>query len=175
MEEPGTINKRRVMEHYGYKGISGEVKYYCRFLTSRMLQTLALFAPHPKFVVLLNKMRGVNIGKHVFMGQFVHMDSRYPHLITIEDYVTIGTNSMIFAHSDPGYSIEIEEKYYPAKMMPTVIKRGAWIAPAVIIMCGITIGENSVVGAGSIVTRNVEPYTVVAGNPARVIKRLEIK
>ena len=173
MEEPESINKRRVMKYYGYKGMSGELKYYFRFIISRMLQTLALLAPHPKLVVALNKMRGVKIGKHVYIGQLVQMDSRYPGLITIEDYVSIGINSMIFAHTDPGYSIEIETKYYPARIEPTVIKRGAWIAPGVTILCGVTIGENSVVGVGIVVTTNVEPLNVVAGNPARVIKRLE--
>jgi acetyltransferase-like isoleucine patch superfamily enzyme len=174
MEGPAVINKHRVMKYYGYKGVSGEIKYYYRFITSRILQTLALLAPLPSMVVALNKMRGVKIGKHVYLGQLVYMDSRYPHLITLEDNVSVGVNSMILAHSDPGYSVEIEEKYYPAEIAPTVIKKGAWIAPATIIFCGVTIGEYSVVGARSIVIHDVEPYTVVAGSPARLIKRLNI-
>ncbi|MBN2239591.1 MAG: acyltransferase [Dehalococcoidales bacterium] len=158
------------MNYYSYHGVTGNIKYYIRFMFSRLFQMLALFAPHPSMIVTFNKMRGMNIGKHVYIGQFVHMDSRYPHLITLEDNVSIGTNSMIFAHSDPGYSVFIEENYYPSKVAPTVIKKGAWVAPASIIMCGITIGENSIVGAASVVTHDVDPYTVVAGNPARQIK-----
>ncbi len=173
MEEPESINKRRVMEYYRYKGLVGEIKYYWRFITGRILQTMALLAPHPKMIVALNKMRGVKIGKHVYIGQLVYMDSRYPGLITIDDYASIGTNSMIFAHSDPGYSIGIEKNYYPSKIAPTTIGKGAWIAPGVIIFCGVSVGESSVVAAGSVVTKDVEPYTVVAGNPARRAKRME--
>ena len=173
MDKPQLINKRRVMEYYHYKGIIGNIRYYCRFIFGRTLQTFALLAPHPGMVVMLHKLRGVKIGKNVYMGQMVHMDSLYPNLITIEDNVSIGTNSMIFAHSDPGYCVEMEEKYYHLKIGATTIKKGSWIAPSVIIMCGITIGENSVVGAGSVVTRDVEPYTVVAGSPAKVVKKLK--
>ena len=173
MYSPEAINKHRVMNFYGYRGMTGNIKYYFRFTTGRTLQTLALAAPLPRLIVMLHRMRGMKIGKNVYLGQFVHMDSRYPSLITIEDNASIGTNSMIFAHTDPGYSVEIEEKYYPSRVAATTIKKGAWVAPAVIILCGVTIGENSVVGASSVVTRDVDPYTVVAGNPAKVIKRLE--
>jgi acetyltransferase-like isoleucine patch superfamily enzyme len=54
-----------------------------------------------------------------------------------------------------------------------MIRSGAWIAPGCIILAGVTIGENSIVGAGSVVIRNVEPYTIVGGNPAKLIKKLD--
>ena len=50
--------------------------------------------------------------------------------------------------------------------------RRAWIGAGATILPGVTIGENSVVGAGSVVTRDVESNTIVAGNPARVIKKI---
>ncbi|MBK9292957.1 MAG: acyltransferase [Oligoflexia bacterium] len=55
---------------------------------------------------------------------------------------------------------------------PIVVKKGAWIGARSIILKGVTIGEGAVIGMGSVVTSNVEPYTVVAGNPARKIKDL---
>ena len=54
--------------------------------------------------------------------------------------------------------------------LPTLVKRGASIGSGVVLLCGITIGENALIGAGSVVTRDVPPNTVVAGNPARVMK-----
>jgi acetyltransferase-like isoleucine patch superfamily enzyme len=54
----------------------------------------------------------------------------------------------------------------------TVVKRGASIGSGATLLCGITIGENAMIGAGSVVTRDVPPDTVVAGNPARVVKSL---
>jgi len=55
---------------------------------------------------------------------------------------------------------------------PIVIKQKAWIGAAATILPGITIGENSVVAAGAVVTRDVPPNTIVAGVPARVVKSL---
>jgi acetyltransferase-like isoleucine patch superfamily enzyme len=172
-EQPETINKRELMDYYGYKGLSGSVRLFCRVSWSKILQSLATISPHPALTVLLQRMRGVKIGKHVYIGPSVLIDVMYPQLITIEDYVSIGW-SMIFAHSNPTCSIELKNKYYPRKVAPTTIKRGAWIPPGSIILAGVTIGENSVVGAGSVVVRDVEPYTVVAGNPAKLIKKLKI-
>jgi acetyltransferase-like isoleucine patch superfamily enzyme len=54
-----------------------------------------------------------------------------------------------------------------------VIENDAWIGTKATILKGVTVGEGAVVGACSVVTRDVEPFTVVAGNPARVVKRLD--
>jgi len=58
-------------------------------------------------------------------------------------------------------------------MAPVMIKRGAWIGARSIILKGVTVGEGSVVGMGSVVTHDVPPRTVVAGNPARVIREID--
>lgn len=172
MEEPEEINKKELMEYYGYEGRIGIAKYYLRYLINWVLQTFAKISPHPGVAVKLQKIRGVNIGKHVYLGPDVNLDDLYPCLITIEDYVSIGMRSLIFVHSNPTCSIEIKRNYYPREIAPTTIKRGAWIAPGSIILAGVTIGENSIVGAGSVVVRDVEPYTIVGGSPAKLIKRL---
>lgn len=56
---------------------------------------------------------------------------------------------------------------------PVVLEDGCWVGTGAFILPGITIGSGAIVGAGSVVTRNVEPHTVVAGNPAKVIRRLD--
>lgn len=170
--DPEKINKKEIMEYWGYRGLVGSIKYYLRLLKNLFLDALARNVPHPALAVVFHRARDIRIGEHVYIGQRVVMDVMYPELITIEDYASIGLNTMIFAHANPTNSIELKLKYYPRKTAPVLIKRGAWIAPACIILPGIVIGENSVIGAGSVVTKNVAPHTVVAGNPAKVIKQL---
>jgi acetyltransferase-like isoleucine patch superfamily enzyme len=175
MEVPEDINQKELMEYYGDTGVSGGIRYYVRYASHWVLQGLAKKSPHPGLSAMLQRIRGVKIGNHVYIGPDVNIDDLYPHLVTIEDYVSIGMRSMVFTHSNPTCSIEIKTKYYPRIVKPTTIKRGAWVAPGCIILAGVTIGENSIVGAGSIVIKDVEPYTIVAGNPAKVVKKLEKK
>jgi acetyltransferase-like isoleucine patch superfamily enzyme len=56
---------------------------------------------------------------------------------------------------------------------PTLIKRGASIGSGSTILANVTVGENAIVGAGSVVTKDVAPSTIVAGNPARVLRKIE--
>jgi acetyltransferase-like isoleucine patch superfamily enzyme len=58
--------------------------------------------------------------------------------------------------------------------IPTLIKRGASIGSNATILCGVTVGEGAIVGAGSVVTKDVPPYAVVAGNPARFLRKLDM-
>ncbi len=94
--------------------------------------------------------------------------------VTIEDDVFIGhgvmfTNDKFPASTNPDGSLKTAADW---EQLPTLIKRGAAIGSNVTILPGITIGEGALVGAGSVVTKDVEAKTVVVGNPARVIKTL---
>jgi acetyltransferase-like isoleucine patch superfamily enzyme len=175
MIQPEEINKKELMEYYGYHGFLGVARLYWFFFKDWILQIFAQTCPHPGLSIMFNRFRGVKIGNHVYIGPRVVIDGDYPHLVTIEDYVSIGMNTMIFAHSNPTCSLEIKQKYYPRHVAPVVIKKGTWVTPGCIILAGVTIGENSVVGTGSVVTKDVKAYSVVAGNPARVIKNLQEK
>lgn len=167
------LNESELKKYYSLEGLLGGIRLKARLGRSYVLQRLANNPPHPKLTTVFQRMRGVRIGDHVYIGTNVDIDLLYPHLITIEDYVSIGMHSMIFAHSNPTYSVWLKLKRYPRLIAPVLIKRGAWIPPGVIILPGVTIGEHSVVGAGSVVTRNVKPFTMVAGCPARLVKRFD--
>ncbi len=172
MESIEKINEKELMDYYGYKGKIGSLKLSYRLLRSWVLHLIASNSPLSSISVKIHRARGVKIGNHVYIGPGVHLDLLYPHLITIEDYVSIGMNSMLFCHSNPTCSKWLKQNHYPRKVAPIKIKSGAWIPPGVIVLCGVTIGENSVIGAGSLVMRDVEDYTVVAGSPAKFIKKL---
>jgi acetyltransferase-like isoleucine patch superfamily enzyme len=65
-----------------------------------------------------------------------------------------------------------QQDWTDVNMAPILVNRGAWIGARAIILKGVTIGEGAVVGMGSVVTRDVPPFTVVAGNPAKEIRKL---
>lgn len=92
--------------------------------------------------------------------------------ITLEDNVFFGHDCMILT-SQHDYTKFGEERMRESIMAPVTIKTGAWIASGSIICRGVVIGEHAVVGAGSIVTRDVPPFCVVAGRPATQIKEIE--
>jgi acetyltransferase-like isoleucine patch superfamily enzyme len=79
------------------------------------------------------------------------------------------TNDLFPRATNPDGSAQTEADW---KVIETIVKKGASIGSNATILCGITIGENALVGAGSVVTRDVAPNTVVAGVPAKFIKTL---
>ena len=94
--------------------------------------------------------------------------------MTIEDYVFIGHGVCFINDKYPRATTETGELQTEADwtVIPTLVKRGASIGSNTTILCGVTIGENAIVGAGSVVTQDVPPSTTVAGVPARVLRRL---
>jgi acetyltransferase-like isoleucine patch superfamily enzyme len=95
--------------------------------------------------------------------------------VTIEDNVFVGHGVTFVNDSYPratsaGGSLQTEDDW---KVEFTVIRRGASIGSGATILSNISIGENAIVGAGSVVTKDVPPNTVVAGNPARILRYIE--
>ena len=93
--------------------------------------------------------------------------------VRIGNNVFIGPNTTLCTviHSlEPG---ERNEGIMCAR--PIAVGDNVWIAANAVILPGVTVGEGAVIGAGSVVTKDVEPYTVVAGNPARFLRRIEVK
>lgn len=95
--------------------------------------------------------------------------------VTIEDEVFIGHGVMFINDKYPRAAtstgqLQTEEDWV---CTPTLIKHGASIGSNATILCGVTVGENAIVGAGSVVTRDVLPETIVAGSPAHFIRNIE--
>jgi acetyltransferase-like isoleucine patch superfamily enzyme len=131
---------------------------------------------------------GCTIGDNTKIGAFVE----------IQKNVTVGKNCKIQSHTFicEGVVIEdnafvghgvtfINDKYPRAtiasgalqteadwKVEPTIVKKGASVGSGATVLCNVTIGENAIVGAGSVVTKDVPPNTIVAGNPAKIIRRI---
>ncbi len=118
----------------------------------------------------------VEIQKGAFIGKHVKISSHsfVCEGVTIEDNVFIGHGVMFIndkypRSTSPTGALQTEDDW---QVVPTVIKAGASIGSNATILCGITVGEQAIVGAGSVVTRDVPPFTVVAGNPARVLRKI---
>jgi acetyltransferase-like isoleucine patch superfamily enzyme len=94
--------------------------------------------------------------------------------VTIEDNVFIGHNVTFINDRFPRATTE-EGKIQTDKdwhCIQTLVKRSASIGSSATILCGITVGENSIIGAGSMVTKDVPPNTIVAGNPAKILRTI---
>ena len=140
-------------------------------ILGRLLRILAWIAPVYQFRTSVWRKCGVNIGKRVYIGNLVFIDGEYPHLVTLEDDVSIAPLVSILAHSG-GSPYHHQLKIFSQPPKAVVIKHGAWIASGAIILPGVTIGKGSIVAAGAVVNRSIPEYSVAAGNPARVISKL---
>lgn len=117
-----------------------------------------------------NGYKNLSIGQKSYIGFETLFD--LTGQITIEEYVTLAPRCTILTHQDVG-DRPLAKIFKPTKEH-TILRKGCWIGAGVIILGGIEVGENAVIGAGSVVTSNIEPFSVYAGVPARLIKRLNI-
>lgn len=109
--------------------------------------------------------KNCKVSSHTFVCEGVH----------IEDNVFIGHNVTFINDRFPRSanadgSLQTEADW---ECVPTYIKKGASLGSSVTVLCGVTVGENSIVGAGSVVTKDVPPNTIVAGNPAKFIRKTD--
>lgn len=111
--------------------------------------------------------RNITVGRDVFINACCHFQDHGG--VTIGDGCQIGHN-VVFATLNHGLSPEDRQNTYPA---PIVLGRNVWVGSNATILQGVTVGDNAVIAAGAVVTKDVEPATVVGGVPAKVIRRIE--
>jgi len=159
------------------------------------------FVPQPNQQIAANVKLGKNVRIFGFTNLYgceIGDDTKVGTFVEIQKGAIVGNRCKISSHSFLCEGVELEDEVFIGHgvmftndrfpratstngslqtetdwtCIRTVVKRGASIGSNATILCGITIGENSLVGAGSMVTKDVPPNAVVAGNPARVIKFL---
>lgn len=117
------------------------------------------------------KLSGVKVlnPKKTFIGEGVIMDTNYPEDIIIEEGVTLTTRCIIVTHF-----VEIdsnERRHYSRGKV--IIKKKAYIGANTVICKPVTIGEGAIIGASSVVTKDIPPFEIWAGNPAKFIRKRE--
>lgn len=138
----------------------------------RILRIFAWLLPVYQARASLVRHSGVKVGKGVFIGNLVYFDGNHPDFIEIEDEAAIAPGAIIVAHSG-GSPFQSTRRVFHEPPKKILLKRGCWVGSGAIVLPGVTVGEGAIVAAGAVVSSDVQPYTVVAGNPARAVRQLE--
>lgn len=126
---------------------------------NRVLQLMARNSPGATTLrVWLHRLRGVKIGRRVWIGYDAIIETSYPYLVEIQDDAVVGIRATIIAHFRESRGV--------------IIGEGAVLGPGVLVMPNVKIGKGAVVTAGSVVTRSVPPMILVQGNPAKPIAKV---
>jgi len=125
---------------------------------------------HTKIGTFVEVQKGAKIGKNCKISSHTFICEG----VTIEDDVFIGHNVTFINDMYPRATVEGGGLQTEADWVciPTLIKKGASIGSSTTLLAGITVGEKAIVGAGSILTKDVPPGTIVAGNPARILRKV---
>lgn len=105
----------------------------------------------------------LSIGDHVWIGQRAWLDNI--DQLTIRDHVVISQGGMIIQGSH-----DYKKPDYPTLHKPVVLEEGSWVGAGALVMLGVTLKSHSVLAAGSVATKDLEPYTIYQGNPALPVR-----
>ena len=152
------MNAQRALQLFVRRMLCLELSRFCPFVSGR---------------IWLYRRMGVRIGKGCYVGFHVELDTNHPEQIEIGDGVTISHRCIIASHMATDAETPLRS-LYPGRAAPVRIEDGAWLCVGAIVLPGVTIGRNALVAAGAVVNRDVPAGTLVAGVPARVVKRLEL-
>jgi acetyltransferase-like isoleucine patch superfamily enzyme len=136
-----------------------EQKKPLQVIRNKIFGLLAQYVFSNELRLRLYKCMGVKIGNNVFIGKYSLIDDTFPELISIEDNANISFGVTIVAHDAS-----------KGKTDRVLVQKGTYIGTRAIILPGVAIGENAIVGAGSVVTKDVEAGTKVAGVPAQKLR-----
>lgn len=142
------------------------------------IQKLCILNPYSRRIrPWLWKITGVNIKGNINIGYDVYYDVGYANLITIEEGVWIASQALLLCHKriTNNYFIGDDYNKLPYLKQEIILKKGCCIGMGAKILPGVTVGEGAIVGIGAVVTKNVPSWTIVVGNPARVVKILEYR
>ena len=166
-EEYGDVSLWRVIKQF-FRNI--HLKHLEKMLDRFYLEP---FAPRKLRPILIRKM-GCHVGKNTFFGDYVRIDTSYADMIYIGDYTHITSGCRLLCHQRDltGYCVGDNAADLGYKTGEIHIGKGVMVGMETIIMPGVTIGDGAIIGAGSIVTRDIPAWTIATGRPAKVVKEI---
>ena len=164
----------RLMFDYEALGAQ-EIERQAAVLPRKILRWLGAHHPDNRTRKIFFQMTGVHIGEGTNITPGLVVNDGYSGLCRIGARVSIATNVTLVVDSNPNNSLLGAEPHVAAhlvKTAPVVIEDDVWLGTNAVVLPGVRVGRGAIVGAGAVVTRDVPPFTVVAGAPARPIRTL---
>ncbi|MGM9774737.1 MAG: acyltransferase [Candidatus Egerieousia sp.] len=166
-EEYGQVSLMRV--------IAQVFRNIWRKLLSNMMDWAILEPLNPRKLrpMFMRKM-GCRVGKGCFVGDHVRIDQGHADLITIDDHAHIASGCRLLCHQRDLSDYKVGDDYAKLgyKLRPIHLCKGCLIGMETFVMPGVTIGEGAIVGAGSLVTKDIPAWTIATGRPAKVVKQI---
>lgn len=167
-------------EEYGQVSLWSVIKRVCKtyrdnFLLKYMMNSWLLSPLEPRKLRpwVLRKI-GCTVGKNVFVGDSVKVDAGHADMIIIDDHAHIAGGCRLLCHQRDMSDYCVGDDY--AKLgyviKPIHLCKGSLVGMESFIMPGVTIGEGAIVGAGSLVTKDIPAWTIATGRPAKVVKQI---
>lgn len=170
-------------EAYGHVTVVDVVKrvyktYHDTFLMNFFMNSwlLSPFLPRKIRPWVLKKV-GCHVGNGCFIGDNVRIDTGHSDMITLEDHVSIAGGVRLLCHQRDFSTYFVGDDYMQLNYVikPIVLKKGCLIGMESFVLPGVTVGEGAIVGAGSLVTKDIPAWTIASGRPAKVIREIPIK
>ena len=166
-------------EEYGQVSLGRVIKQFIGNIYRKRLEKmmdwpiLEPFCPRKLRPWLLRRM-GCHVGKNVFVGDYVRVDKNHADLIYIDDYAHLTAGCRLLCHQRDlsNYHVGDNAAECGYRLGEIHIGKGVMIGMETMIMPGVTIGDGAIVGAMSLVTKDIPPYTIATGHPARVVKAI---
>jgi len=166
-------------EEYGQVSVWCVIKRSFGNIRKKCLQNMMDWAileplnPRKLRPTLMRRM-GCHVGKGCFIGDHVRVDPGHADMITLEDSVSLASGTRLLCHQRDFSNYCVGEDYMKLGYIvkPIVLKKGCLVGMESFVMPGVTIGEGAIVGAGSLVTKDIPAWTIASGRPAKVIKQI---
>lgn len=169
-EEYGDVRVIRVIGQF--------LKNIYHALLLNMMNWVILEPINPRMLrPVLLRLMGAKVGKGVFIGDHVKVDLNHADQIELEDHVHIASGTRLLCHQRDLSNYYVGDDYAKLgyKLGKIHMKKGSLVGMESMIMPGVTIGEGALVGAGSLVTKDVPDWTIATGRPAKVVKSIPLR